>query len=57
MGNVGILERGRAALIALMVALAMLSATLPVSADRGRGGGGHAPTNITWEASINISWE
>lgn len=48
-----ILRRSRAAILAGLVALLMLFAALPASADPGKGGGGPNPPaharNITWE--------
>lgn len=52
MTNRGILRRGRAGLVIALVALAMLFAAIPASANPGRGNGGPPPahpTNITWE--------
>ena len=53
-------RRTRGAILAALVALMMLGAAIPASADPG----GPKPSNITWEqrlpggaASLNSSWE
>jgi hypothetical protein len=53
-------KRTRGAILAALVALMMLGAAIPASADPG----GAKPTNITWEqklpgggVTLNISWE
>ena len=51
-----ILRRARASLLVALVALFMLFAALPASADSGTPA--VAPSNITWEAApLNITWE
>ena len=53
-------RRAKGAILATLVALMMLGAAIPASADPG----GAKPTNITWEQklpggaiTLNISWE
>jgi hypothetical protein len=57
---VSAVRRTRGAILAALVALMMLGAAIPASADPG----GAKPTNITWEQKLpggsvgfNISWE
>jgi hypothetical protein len=52
MKNDTILRRSKAALMAGLVALVMLFAGLPASADTGDG---TDPSNLTWES--NVTWE
>jgi hypothetical protein len=52
MKNDTILRRSKAALLAGLVALVMLCAALPASADTGDG---TDPNNLTWEQ--NLTWE
>lgn len=52
-----IVQRTRAGVILLLVALCLLLSALPASADPRRGGAG--PLNITWEGGAlhSITWE
>lgn len=52
-----IVQRTRAGVILLLVALTLLLSALPASADPRRGGAG--PLNITWEGGAlhSITWE